>query len=194
MKILFGFIVLLGTLVFAGQHYDQKIMESEPEGFRGIPWHAEILEETLELNSEWELIHNPINGHASCKVYERKSEKLLFGDAEIDSVFYSFQDDAGFVSAAVYFEERKNFELIRELCIEHWGEPAEEKTSSYTSENRDDDLTELCWRGRKVDIMIWYACKCDIGALQIYLKESNDAAMEDCENIPQFLGREQSFD
>lgn len=193
MKILFGFIVLLCTLVFATHHYDQSLMEIEPEGFRGIPWHAEIIEEALELNSEWELVKNPIGEHASCKVYERKSERLLFGDAEIDSVFYSFQEDTGFVSAAVYFEERKNFELIREICIEHWGEPAVEKTSARAPEESDADVTELCWRGKKVDTTIWYACKSGIGALHIYLKESNDAAMEDCEILPQYLRSEQSF-
>lgn len=193
MKILFGFIVLLCTLVLAMRHYDQGLMEIEPEGFRGIPWHAEIIEETLGPNSEWELIKNPIGEHSSCKVYERKSERLLFGDAEIESVFYSFQDDAGFVSAAVYFEEKKNFELIRERCIEQWGEPAGEKPSADAPEERGAELTELCWRGKNVDTMIWYECKSGIGALHIYLKESSEAALEDCENIPQYLRSEQSF-
>lgn len=193
MKILSGFIVLLCVLVFAAHHYDQSLMEIEPEGFRGVPWHAEIIEGALEFNSEWELVKNPIGERTSCKVYERKSETLLFGDAEIDSVFYSFQDDAGFVSAAVYFEERKNFELIREICIEHWGEPAEEKTISCSSGYRDCNLAELCWRGKKVDTTIWYAYKSGIGALHIYLKKSNAAAMEDCENIQQSLSSEQGF-
>lgn len=193
MKILFGFIVLLCIFVFAKHHYDHGVMESEPDGFRGVPWHAEIIEEALEPNSEWELIENPTGQSTSCKVYERKSERLLFGQAEIDSIFYAFQHDAGFVSASVYFEEKRNFELIRALCIEQWGEPAEENISAYMSENRDTDLTELCWRGKKVDAMIWYSCKSGVGALQIYLKESSVAAIEDCENIPQFLMSEPSL-
>lgn len=184
-KILFGSIVLLCAAISAPYFYP-KMMKNEPDGFRGIHWNAAVLEGASSSDKSDELIGSRFGEFTSCKVYERKNEDLFIGEATIDSIFYSFQDDMGFVSATIYFRNSKNFELITKYCLEKWGKPASEKRQAEASGALD--FAELSWRGKKAETTMWYSGKSKLGALHIYLKESFFTARKD---FNQLLQREE---
>lgn len=180
MKILFGFVILLCTIIPAAYHYP-KIMSNEPDGFRGIPWHATAVEGSSSSDRNWGLVDSRLGEFSSCKVYERKNEELCIGDAVIDSVFYSFEEEMGFVSATIYFEGIKNFELISKQCMEQWGRPSSEKKQA--EESGALNFAEFSWRGKRAETTMWYSGNSNLGALHIYLKKSYAVAKEDFNQI-----------
>lgn len=182
MKILFGSIILICAILSA-PHFYPKMMKNEPDGFRGIPWHATVLEGASSSDESGELISSRFGEFTSCKVYERKNENLSIGEAAVDSIFYLFEDDIGFVSATIYFENSKNFELIIKYCLEKWGKPSSEKRQTAASGALD--FAEISWRGKKAEATMWYSGKSNLGALHIYLKESFTTAKEDFNQLLQ---------
>lgn len=120
---------------------------------------------------------------ASHKVYERKNERLFIGASQIESIFYVFQEDAGFVGAVIFFEGEENFRHLCQTCAEEWGKPVSVKQKDC--EPDELDFTALFWSGNKVEATMWYVCENSFGSLEIYLKTSRVSMKEESGQIPQ---------
>ena len=120
--------IMLSGLVLAYQN--------EPDDFRGIKWGTSI-----EKLSDMALILD--GGHL--KAYTRNRDKMMIGDAKIDSLHYVFYKDQ-FYCVRVVFTDISNFNKIRDEFVRIYGEP----------ERRQHYDRHFYWRGDKVSITLDY--------------------------------------
>jgi len=108
--------------------------QNEPDGFRRLKWGDPPTED---------MIYRPTA--EGDKVYIRPNDKMYIGNAQfylINYVFYGTPEK--FMAVILYFEEKKNFDLLKTICRGRFGE--ETKEEFYT----------LGWLGSKTVIRLTY--------------------------------------
>ncbi|MEA1965190.1 MAG: hypothetical protein U9O41_08755 [Candidatus Aerophobetes bacterium] len=95
--------------------------QNEPDGFRGLKWGDPPGEELKFLTKldEWMMgYRNPI-------------DKLKLGDAHFYMILYQFYsppnaDVKKFMSVALYFKDKENFNILETICKVKFGKPTNE--------------------------------------------------------------------
>jgi len=90
-------------------------MSNEPEGFRGIKWGSS--EENL--SSDFVFAFSSIPGN---NFYIKKGDKKRIGDAEIESLYYSFYKKR-FSQVVITVKGRTNIDALIFVFIENFGSP-----------------------------------------------------------------------
>ncbi len=138
LKILIVFLCILfmgsiapGQLV--GQEEAEFKAGSEPDGFRGIKWGADI--STLK-----DMVF-VMTIDQNAKRYERKGDELRIGKAKLDYIQYEFRNGK-FYLVEMWFEGIENFNYIKETIFEKYGRGRimSEKTESYLWEGEKTEM------------------------------------------------------
>lgn len=95
-------LILACTTAFAFQN--------EPEGFRGLKWGDPPTEAMRHSVS--------VEGN---EVYVLPGDKMQLGNVYLSNVFYTFWEGQ-FFTGALYFNGEDNFELMKTLCEQKFGE------------------------------------------------------------------------
>lgn len=127
--LLLALIILMFLLVGAGFTF-----QNEPDGFRKLKWGDPPTED---------MIYRPTA--EGDKVYIRPNDKMYIGNAQFYLINYVFYDTSeNLMMVILYFEEKKNFDLLKTICRGRFGE--EIKEEFYT----------LWWLGSKTVIRLTY--------------------------------------
>jgi len=149
MKALKILIVFLGILfmgsIAPGQLVGQEGAEfkpdSEPDGFRGIKWGADI--STLK-----DMVFVMAIDKDS-KRYERKGDELKMGKAKLDYIHYEFRKGK-FYLGEMGFQGIENFNYVKETIFEKYGK------GRSMSEKTERLSESYFWEGEKTDMIMVY--------------------------------------
>jgi hypothetical protein len=149
MKALKILIVFLGILftgsIAPGQLVGQEEAEfkagSEPDGFRGIKWGADI--STLKDMVFVMAIDKDV------KRYERKRDELKIGKAKLDYIHYEFRKGR-FYLVEMGFQGIENLNNLKETMFEIYGK------GRSMSEKTEGVSESYFWEGEKTDVIMVY--------------------------------------
>ncbi len=151
--ILFCLIIIsfLNPIEVFGQKFKPN---SEPDGFRGIKWGADI--STLE-DMEY-LCTDPSYG--GVKIYKRKTDVLKIGRAQIKKIFYQTWNGQ-LCSVHLLTLGFTNWAGLRDVCFEKFGKPFQ--PNKY--------INRYLWWGIKTEILLEYDEINKVGELWMGSKE-----------------------
>jgi len=143
--ILIFFLSLLFSVSFA--------FENEPEGFRDITWGSDIKD-----LKDMEFVR--LDPKTGIKLYQKKKDNLMIGNAKLDAIYYGFYNDKFYVVIAqtLFFTD---FEELKKACFEYFGK-GEQPRLYYD---------EYFWDGERVKISLVYDRYAINGTLMIVSKE-----------------------
>jgi hypothetical protein len=146
---LFTFLFVV-TLTF-GLAVSAQAFQNEPPGFRDIQWGTDI----AAFKEEMKLVKD--NG--DFKDYQRKDDKMELGDAQVDSIVYSFYKDR-FFRVMVKYSYEWNYKRLRERMFMVYGPGSERK----------DDFRTWWWFGDNVSLGLWYGVVTNEGTVSFIYK------------------------
>jgi hypothetical protein len=120
---------------------------SEPAGFRGIPWMIDLskLSHMKQLPSDLE----------NYKLYERIGEEKKIGQANVQYIqYWTFHDK--FVKVDVSFDGQENWDIIKKITFERFG-PARKSIEL--------DRVYYSWDGKDVSVSLVFDTKLKYGGL-----------------------------
>jgi hypothetical protein len=141
---------------------------SEPDGFRGIRWGAEI--STLK---DMEKVEQDKSSHSDLVWYTRKGDILAIGKAKLENIFYSFWV-GNFESVWIDFKGDENFETLKKELFELFGKvlESEQLMKKMGKEERRGPTIEhgeefYAWWGKKTEMSLSYSKERHKGTLSI---------------------------
>ena len=149
MKTLKILVVILGILFMnslalaqpVGQGAGEFKPGSEPNGFRGINWGADI--STLKDMVFVEGIDKDV------KRYERRRDELKIGKAKLDYIRYEFRKGK-FYLVEIGFQGNENLNNLKETMFEIYGK------GRSMSEKTEKESESYFWEGEKTEMIMIY--------------------------------------
>jgi hypothetical protein len=170
----------------------------ELDGFRGVHWGADVAK--LDGMEKIEQV-KPSNKDISW--YTRKGETLTFGNAKVESIFYSFWMGS-FESVWIDFRGTENFKVIKNELFEQFGKVPESGELLEKAEKKQTLLErspmllgeEECyfWDGKQMEMWLSYSKESQRGNLSINSKkitEERRSYEKDKKNEERLKGRKQ---
>jgi len=101
--------------------------QNEPDGFRSLKWGDPPARNMRFVGKEKdELI-----------IYKVSNERLSLGDAKFHTILYSFYGQPKrFMVVGLYFQGKKNFELLKDICKTKFGKPTGRGFFEFTWEGQ----------------------------------------------------------
>ncbi len=127
---------------------------SEPDGFRGIKWGADI-------STSKHLEYFTSMFHGLSKTYIKSGDDLKIGAAQVKKIYYDFWDGK-FESVSVRTEGLENYQGLKDAVFEKFGEGARTKEDNYV------------WEGTISHMELEYKEGDKEGSLWIFSKEIFD--------------------
>ena len=90
---------------------------AEADGFRGLKWGTKFSTIKDEMNY---IRTDPRSSYGAVKIYSRKNEELRIGEAEVQSIRYSFWKDK-LSSVMIRFKGYSNFVSLKDVISERFG-------------------------------------------------------------------------
>ena len=164
------FIIGLSILLIgcAGPRRYNKV-HSEPDGFGGIKWGAEI--STLK---DLERVPQGKSSNVDLVWYRRKGDTLAIGKAKLEKIFYSFWM-GNFESVWIDFKGDENFEALKKELFERYGKALESeelvKRMEKGVEREPSTIAHpeqfYAWWGKNTDMSLSYSKDRHMGTLCI---------------------------
>ncbi len=153
--------VLVAAVLVLALSIGSFAFQNEPEGFRGLKW-GDPAGEDMELLMDW--------GDRTIG-YVLPDEKMFLGNVPLYMVGYMFYENR-FMGAAMYFKGEKNYDLLKTICKERYGE-----------EEVDEGFYKMDWNGQKSFITLKYDYIEEEGHLSLnstlIAKESSQAGQKE---------------
>ena len=128
--------------------------QNEPDGFRELKWGDPPAEDMVYWHE-----------YKGTMTYKRPTDKMGIGSAKFYSLGYSFYGQQ-FYQIMALFENEDNYNVLKTICEERFGEPTAEK------------YYDLCWWGEKATIFLDYDSFEEKGGLSFYGREIMDKKIE----------------
>ena len=135
MKNRIALIVILIMFFAIASAYGQEKFKpgSEPDGFRGIKWGADIKKIKEVKGLEFNGVHEIID------MYKIKRDNLCIGDAQLSTIGYGFWQGR-FMKVDIVVRDIKNYEKLKKVVFDTFGEA--KKTKWY-------GIDGYAWEGEK---------------------------------------------
>jgi hypothetical protein len=168
-----GFSILLMSCAGSDRYNKPR---SEPDGFGGIKWQAEI--STLK---DMERVTQGKSSDADVAWYMRKGDTLAIGKAKLEKIFYSFWM-GNFESVWIDFKGDENFEALKKELFQRYGKAFESeelvKKMGKGVEREPSAIAHseqfYAWWGKNADISLSYSKGRHTGTLCINSKTMTD--------------------
>jgi hypothetical protein len=149
---------------------------SDPDGFRGIKWGAEI--STL---NDMEKVEQDVSSNSDLVWYTRKGDPLTIGKANLENLFYSFWM-GNFESVWIGFRGDENFETLKKELFERFGkvlESAELMKKMDSEAGREPSTIRhgeefYAWWGKNTEMSLSYSRDRHKGTLNINSKRMSE--------------------
>jgi hypothetical protein len=142
---------------------------SEPDGFRGVKWGANI--STLK---EVEMVEQDKSSNSELAWYTRRDDTLAIGKARLDNIFYVFWMGK-FESVWIDFKGDENFETLKKELFERFGKVAESEELLRKTDRgggREASATKQAgefygWWGKVTEMVLSYSRDRHKGTLRV---------------------------
>jgi len=149
----------------------------ELDGFRGIKWGVEVT--TLEGMKK---VEQDKSADRDIVWYTRKGEALTFGNAKVESIFYSFWMGS-FESVWIDFKGDGDFEVLKRELFERFGKvlesgelvrKSESEALIYRSTGRSGKEEFYFWDGKQTEMWLSYSRNLQKGTFSINSKKISE--------------------
>ncbi len=142
---------------------------SEPDGFRGVKWGANI-----SMLKEVEMVEQDKSSKSQLVWYTRRDDTLAVGKARLENIFYAFWMGK-FESVWIDFKGDENFETLKKELFERFGKVAESEELLRKTDKgggREPSATKQAgefygWWGKVTEMALSYSRDRHKGTLRV---------------------------